>query len=266
MASVGAAYSLDGATKSGGTEYLVPVYICSRNLTQAQADLAALQGHADLPAYLVSLATAANSTRLLNLTKSSNVSAAISTQLNFTLTAVVPSASTYSSNLLWPLINQLQGLGRWNNATVRTSRLQLSDVSNQYGGTSGEQAAAVAGLLGPLPAAPPGASHTPAPCPAAAITGAGVSFQATLCSYTNDTCCGKCSSSAACVAKPLCLPKYDLTPEEQLCSLTGTVRAGPGPAPAMHGPCCKPSLACAGRPTSHRTLHASTAAPTAAPT
>jgi hypothetical protein len=129
---------------SYGMNVTVPVYICNKNLTQAQVDLASLQGRANLTAYLVALATSANATRFLSFINNSTVNASIATQLNFTATAVVPSANTYGSSLLWPLTSQLRGMGGgWlNNSTavIRTSRLQLSDVSVQYGGIAGEPA------------------------------------------------------------------------------------------------------------------------------
>jgi hypothetical protein len=63
-------------------------------------------------------------------------------------------------------------------------------------------------------------SPPPSPCTGTAPV---IAFNTIMCNFTSDPCCGKCGSSSACVAKPLCVPKRALYLEEQLCSLKSSV-------------------------------------------
>jgi hypothetical protein len=71
----------------------------------------------------------------------------MSTGLNFTYSAVIPSYGTYGSNLTWPLVGQLQGIGKNGGSWINATRLVLSDVSAQYQGSAGAWLARPLGTL-----------------------------------------------------------------------------------------------------------------------
>lgn len=78
---------------------------------------------------------------LANWTKNATVTATMSTGINFTYTAVAPSYGTYGNNLTWPLVSQIQGIGRSGGSANNLTRMVLSDVSAQYQGSAGERMA-----------------------------------------------------------------------------------------------------------------------------